>query len=163
MLRLVLFRHAKSSWAYPELSDFERPLNERGRRDAPLIAARLVPVLGKKYMVLSSPACRAATTARLAMQQWKKSDTAIIYRAELYHASLDALWQVITTQSSECSTLVVFGHNEGLTELAERCSKGKLAHLPTAAVAVFDFEAEGWSDIQQDFAQLVHYDFPKKA
>lgn len=163
MLRLILFRHAKSSWANPELSDFERPLNERGRRDVPLMAARTRPHLGKSFFVLSSPACRAATTARLAMQQWGKADTAIHYQPELYHASLADLWQVISAQKSDEKTLLVFGHNEGLTELAQRCSGGEIQHLPTAGVAVFEFEAENWSELAESNARLLHFDFPKKA
>ncbi len=163
MLRLILFRHAKSSWAYPELSDFERPLNERGRRDAPMMASRLLPFVGKTFTVFSSPACRAAATARLAVLLWKKADTTIQYQANLYHATVESLWQFILSQNSKERTLVVFGHNEGLTELAEQCSRGIVKHMPTAGIVVFDFEAEKWPEITLDSARLVQVDFPKKA
>jgi phosphohistidine phosphatase len=163
MLRLILFRHAKSSWAYPELTDFERPLNRRGKQDAPAMADRLKPFMSGPFTVLSSPANRAATTARLVMEQWKKPDTAILYRAELYHASPEVLWQVVQKQSSAQSTLLVFGHNEGLTELAVSCSQGSLKHLPTAGVAVFDFDVTHWPEAQQHMARFIHCDYPKKA
>lgn len=163
MLRLVLFRHAKSSWANVELSDFERPLNERGRGDAPRMAAQLYPLLGKKPLFLSSPACRAATTARYAAISCKIPDTAIHYHACLYHASPETIWQLILEQDKSISTLVIFGHNEGLTELATACSQSAIKHLPTAGVAVFDFDSLDWSQLEQEKAHLITFNYPKKA
>jgi len=163
MLRLVLFRHAKSSWAFPELSDFERPLNDRGRGDAPRMAAQIHSLLGKKPLLLSSPACRAAATARYAADMWKLPEVDIHFHAGLYHASPDALWQLILKQDKTNTTLVIFGHNEGLTELATACSQSTIKHLPTAGVAVFDFDSLDWSQIQQEKAKLTTFTYPKKA
>lgn len=113
--------------------------------------------------MISSPACRAAATARLAAAEWKIPNTSINYKANLYHASLDEIWQVILQQEQAHTTLVIFGHNEGLTELATICSRSAIDHLPTAGVAVFDFECSMWSQIEQHKAQLIDFNYPKKA
>jgi phosphohistidine phosphatase len=162
MLRLVLFRHAKSSWAHPELGDFERPLNARGRMDAPRMAAKLKPFLGEPFHVLSSPANRAAATARYAVTHWKLPDTAINYEASLYHASSDILWQIVLNLHDSVKTVVIFGHNEGLTELAESCSQSTIQHLPTAGIVVFDFACALWSDLKMEEAKLITFNYPKK-
>jgi len=162
MLRLVLFRHAKSSWSNADLSDFERPLNTRGRENTPRMADELKPFLKGKFQVISSPACRAATTARLAVHQWKLTEAAIQYESALYHASKETIWKLIRQQNPSHQTIILFGHNEGLTELASSCSKSVIEHLPTAGVAVFDFNKEAWSAIQVKDAQLVNFNYPKK-
>lgn len=163
MLRLVLFRHAKSSWANAEISDFERPLNDRGRHDAPFMASRIRTLVDKDAYLLSSPACRAAATARLIAKSWKMDEDAIFYNAALYHASLQSLWQQILQLTVLNKTVVVFGHNEGLTELAESCSQGVISHLPTAGVAVFDFDVAHWSELKQEKASLIGFYYPKQA
>ncbi len=162
MRRLILFRHAKSSWSYTALPDFERPLNDRGRRDAPVMAKRVLPFIGKSPFLLSSPANRAAATARLAAEVWKKDQEQIHYRAKLYHAPVADLWQEIRALPDTVSTVIVFGHNEGLADLAVSCSPSELIQLPTAGVVVFDFSVDRWVDTAAREARLVHMDYPKK-
>ena len=95
MKTLTIIRHAKSSWEQEGLSDFERPLNERGRRDAPVMAARLKQAVGQPELLVSSPALRAITTARVFADVLGISKDSIQLQSRIYEASVGTLLQII--------------------------------------------------------------------
>lgn len=139
MITLVLVRHAKSDWDNPGLSDHDRPLNKRGRRDAPEMAARLADGGFHPDLILSSTAVRARTTAD-ALAEALDADVTLV--PELYGAPAGTLLSQAVGSRSHC--VVVVAHDPGMTDLADELSGGGIAHMPTCAVATFTWETDDW-------------------
>lgn len=139
MITLVLVRHAKSDWDNPDLSDHDRPLNKRGRRDAPAMAARLADAGLQPDLILSSTAVRARTTADALAAALDANVTPV---PELYGASADTLLSRAAGSRSHC--VVVVAHDPGMTDLADELSGGGITHMPTCAVATFTWETNDW-------------------
>ncbi len=158
---LTLVRHAKSSWNDAKLTDRQRPLNPRGERDAPEMGKRIVNHGIRPSLILSSPAVRAWTTARIMA-------AAIGYPAEflqreesLYLASLDDLLGAVVAQDNGFNSLMIVAHNPGLTEFANFLLPGLTNNLPTAGVVSLQMDREDWSLYEQPAAELLAYDYPK--
>ncbi|WP_029922820.1 SixA phosphatase family protein [Nevskia soli] len=162
MRRLTLIRHAKSSWDYAELSDFERPLNARGRRDAPVMAARLAPQLERPLRLISSPALRAITTAHIFAAALAVPNTAIRIDPRIYEATRGTLLGIVREGDDADSHVLLFGHNPGFSELAQLLAPCPFTDLPTCAVVTIGFEARQWRDIRHGGGVVQWYDFPKK-
>jgi phosphohistidine phosphatase len=161
MKTLFLIRHAKSSWDDPALSDKDRPLGDRGRRDAPRMGKRLAKRNVKPDLILSSPARRALTTAEIIAKKldYKRKDIAVDDR--LYASAVDGLLNVIHGLGDKLERVILFGHNPELTELAHRLS-GEITHMPTCAVAEFTFNTKSWSKMVKANLAKVALDYPKK-
>jgi phosphohistidine phosphatase len=138
MKTLFLVRHAKSSWDDPALPDKDRPLNDRGKRDAPKMGERLAKRDVRPDLILSSPAMRALTTAQIIAKKldYKRKD--IVVDDRLYGVEPDDLLDVIHKLGDKLERVMLFGHNPELTELAHRLSS-QITHMPTCAVAEFTF------------------------
>jgi phosphohistidine phosphatase len=162
MKHLLLFRHAKSSWNDEGVLDFARTLAARGERDAPEMGARLRGRGIAVDLVLASPAARAKRTAALVAAPLGYAEQRIAFAPELYLASPAALLQAIGRQPDSVATLLVVGHNPGLTELANLLvAELNLDNLPTAGIVAIDCETEHWGTIGTAPRTLVFYDFPK--
>jgi phosphohistidine phosphatase len=150
MKRLIILRHAKSSWNQPELADFDRPLNKRGRRDAPRMG-KLIAELGfVPDIIISSSAKRARDTINLAANAFDY-DGEIILTRDLYAASPDSYFHVLCKLTDDIESALVVGHNPGLEDLFEEITGG-YERLPTAALAVIDLDIPNWSDINEGVA-----------
>ena len=162
MKTLFLIRHAKTSWDDMALADKDRPLNDRGRRDAPKVGERLAKRRVKPDLILSSPATRALATAQIIAKKldYKRSDIVVIDR--LYASEADELLDVIRHLDDGNDCVLLFGHNPELTELAHRLSSG-ITHLPTCAVAEFAFDAKSWTRIGNDEPAKVALAYPKES
>ena len=164
MKRLILLRHAKSSWSDDGLPDSERPLSGRGERDAPRMGARLNERSIRPNLVLSSPALRARRTATLVARALDYRDDKIRFDARLYLATPLEILAVIAEQADAVDYLLVVGHNPGLTELTNLLLPDLgLANLPTAGTVVVDCATERWAEIRNAQRRLVHYDYPKNS
>lgn len=139
MIELVLVRHAKSDWGDPNLRDHDRPLNDRGRRDAPAMATRLAATGFRPEHILSSTALRARTTAAFFGDEL---GVEVELREELYGASAHSLWQAAAASGSDAVLLVA--HDPGMSMLAEALSDGEIKHMPTCAVAHFTWNTDDW-------------------
>jgi phosphohistidine phosphatase len=160
--RLFLLRHAKSSWADHRLGDAERPLAPRGERDAPRVGGRLHAHGCAPDCILSSTARRAEETARRVADPLGYARAAICREAALYLASPEDIVAIVAAQRAAIATLLLVGHNPGLTELAGALApKLALANLPTAGVVGFEIEADDWSEWAAAPRRLVYFDFPK--
>jgi phosphohistidine phosphatase len=162
MKTLTIFRHAKSSWDHPELSDSDRPLNKRGKRDAPIMGERLKSAGVRPSLILSSPAVRAWKTARILAK-------AIAYPIEflqrepgLYHAGVNRLLDIIAAQDEGFNSIVDIGHNPGLTDLAHELVPGVTANIPTAGFVSLLVDSDNWDLRVRDSVKLIKYDYPKK-
>jgi phosphohistidine phosphatase len=162
MKTLFLIRHAKSSWDDTSLADRDRPLNDRGRRDAPKMGERLAKRDVSPDLILSSPAVRALETAEIIAKKLDYRRKDIVVDDRLYAVAADDLLDVIHKLDDKLRRVMLFGHNPELTELAHRLS-GKISHLPTCAVAEFRFDAKLWSKIGKVKPTKVALDYPKKS
>lgn len=160
MKTLLLVRHAKSSWNEPGLPDRDRPLNDRGRRNAPEMGRRLAKLDLKPDVILSSPAIRARATVELIATEFDDPRANIRVDDRLYAASADLLIRVIRELGDEPGCVMLVGHNPELTELAHRLSR-EITHMPTCAVAVFAFDADSWSGLGTDDPISVAFHTPR--
>src|ERR1700754_58855 len=115
MKTLLIIRHAKSSWDNAETSDIDRPLNDRGKRDAPAMAQRLIKAGVAIDRFVSSPARRARQTAELFTQTFGKKGKEILFIPELYHASLETFKDVVSGLDDKDDSVALFSHNPGIT------------------------------------------------
>jgi phosphohistidine phosphatase len=148
MKTLLLLRHAKSSWADDRLSDFDRPLNDRGRRDAPRMGGRLRQDDLVPDLIIASPAKRAATTARLVAEA-ASYEGEIRHAAELYMADPQTYLDVARGAEDNVSILMLVGHNPGI----EECVTSLAGHdetMPTAALACFRLPIDRWPELQDE-------------
>ena len=162
MKTLILVRHAKSSWDDTSLPDKDRPLNNRGKRDAPKMGERLAKRGAKPDLILSSPAKRALKTAEIIAKKldYKRKD--IVVDDRLYAVKPDDLLGVIRKLGDKLERVMVFGHNPELTELAHRLSS-EITHMPTCAVAEFTFDGKSWSNVGKERPAKVALEYPKQS
>jgi phosphohistidine phosphatase len=159
---LFLVRHAKSSRDDPTLSDKERPLNDRGRRDAPRMGERLVKHGVKPDLILSSPAVRALATAEIIAGKLDYKVKDIVVDERLYAAAPDDLLEIVRELGDKPKQVMLFGHNPELTELAHRLSS-RITDLPTCAVAEFSFDTKSWSSVGKQEPAKVTLHRPKQS
>lgn len=149
MKTLILMRHAKSSWDHPALGDHQRPLNARGRRDGPVLARWLVTEDCAPDVVITSDAQRAVETWETMAADIPLAQASL--RADLYHAAPDAILRVVR-QAPDCETLLIIGHEPGISSAVERLARpsndaayrAALDHFPTGGMAILRF-AGIWS------------------
>ena len=163
MKRLLLLRHAKAVPATEPLVDIDRPLAERGERDARRIGERLRRQQLHPTLILTSPAARALRTAQLVAQAFDYPRDAISLDRRLYLAEPAATVEIIAAQNDAIKTIVVVGHNPGLTELVHQLLPTfEVDDLPTCAVVGLDYvDAVAWAGIAGASAELFYYDYPK--
>ncbi|AXQ29181.1 hypothetical protein D0B54_10995 [Solimonas sp. K1W22B-7] len=161
MRLLSLVRHAKSSWDYEELSDFERPLNERGRRDAPQMAQRAYRLLGRPDRLVSSPALRAITTAHVFAEAFGLGMDEIQLQPKIYEASPGTLLQLLRQLDDADGHVMLFGHNPGFSQLAGLLAPCPFDEMPTCAVVQLALDIDHWRDAAPGQGKLRHYLYPK--
>lgn len=160
MKTLFLVRHAKSSRDDPALADRERPLDDRGRRDAAAMGLRLAGRGVRPDRLLSSPARRALGTARRFADGLGVAREAIVVDDRLYAATAAALLGVIRAVDDRVSNLMLFGHNPEFSDLVQRL-RGQVTDLPTCAVAELRFDTARWSDVGGVTPSAVSIETPK--
>lgn len=161
MKTLVLVRHAKSSWEDPRLADRDRPLNPRGRRDAPEMGRRLAARDAPPDRILTSPAVRAATTAAVVAEAVGYAER-VVEIERLYGASSGEILDVIQGIDDRFDRVFLFGHNPGLTDLVNELSAPTIPNVPTCGVVEFRIEEGSWSDVRADTVTRVDFDYPKR-
>jgi len=162
MKTLILIRHAKSSWDDMALGDKDRPLNDRGKRDAPKVGERLAKRHARPDLILSSPATRALATAQIIAEKLDYKGSNIVVNDRLYAVEADELLDVIRQIDDRAERVMLIGHNPELTELAHRLSSN-ITHLPTCAVAEFTFDSPSWKRIGTDKPAKVALECPKES
>jgi phosphohistidine phosphatase len=160
MKTLLLLRHAKSSWDSPALRDFERPLNERGLKAAPLMGRFLLKRKIRPGLVLSSPAERARQTAALLMEA-ARLGCPLRFDERIYEATAARLVEVVSQVEEEFETVLVVGHNPGMEELIERLT-GEVRRMPTAALARITLDIEKWGKLREGAGRLEELIKPKE-
>ncbi|MBE0582235.1 MAG: histidine phosphatase family protein [Desulfofustis sp.] len=163
MKRLYLIRHAKSNWSDAMLSDFDRPLSGRGKRDAPMIGRRLAAAGFAPELFVASPAKRARKTAAAigAELGYPKKDIVLI--DELYTFELGGLLAVLQSVDDGVDSLALVGHNEAVSEAARWLTGEALASVPTCGVVAIACGVRRWSDLAEGCGRLEFFDYPKRA
>ncbi|MGD8761715.1 MAG: histidine phosphatase family protein [Desulfobacteraceae bacterium] len=162
MKTLYLVRHAKSSWKYPNLDDFERPLNKRGRKNAPFMGKVLKKLKVAPDLVISSPANRAATTARIIAAAINYPLENIVYSEAIYEFSENALIHVIKQIEDSVNNTMVVGHNPAINGLANYIGDQPISNIPTCGVFCVDLDISSWAKIGEHCGKLKFFEFPKK-
>jgi phosphohistidine phosphatase len=144
MKKLLLLRHAKSSWEDVSLPDFERPLNERGRRAAPLVGKFMRQRKIQPDIILCSPARRTRETIALVLEA-AGIETETRYDERIYEATASRLLEIISGIEDDKREVMLVGHNPGFENLLERLT-GQMKRMPTATLALITLNAESWSE-----------------
>lgn len=161
MKQLLLIRHAKSDWSTPSLGDFDRPLNERGKRDAPEMAQRLLNKKIKIDAIIASPARRAKKTASVFAKEYKMDKGEIIFKEELYGAPLNVFYDVIKNVNDKFDSIAIFSHNPGITDFANTLTDAKIDNIPTCGIFAIKIKGKHWSDFKAAEKEFWFADYPK--
>ena len=162
MKTLYLVRHAKSSWDDPSLDDIDRPLNPRGKKDAPEMGDRLKKLKILPDLLLTSPGKRARSTAKKIARQIGYPKKEILIDDALYHGSDDMLIDIVKNLPDSKQSVMLFGHNPGFTAFANQLCNINIYNIPTAGVVAIDFHIDSWKDAEPGKGELVFFDYPKK-
>lgn len=158
---LLVIRHAKSSWDIGTLNDFERPLNERGKRDAPEMAKRLKE---KNILIdafVSSPAKRAKKTSEYFIHEYGRNKEDIIFISKLYHAPATVFFEVATSLQENLKTVAIFSHNPGITDFVNQLTETiRLDNMPTCGIFAVQFNGS-WKDFNKATKNFLFFDYPK--
>ncbi|OED35415.1 hypothetical protein AB833_29725 [Chromatiales bacterium (ex Bugula neritina AB1)] len=161
MKTVILARHAKSSWSSGAETDFQRPLNKRGLRDAPIMAGRLRATGPLPGIIVTSTATRALTTADLYLHNLGMRTDQLVKTQSIYEAPVSAIVSQILKLPAECSIAMIVGHNPGISAACTYLSSRTDVQMPTCGVACLDLEIDNWPDAYRDCATLRWFDYPK--
>lgn len=162
MKTLTLLRHAKSSWKEKDLQDHERPLNSRGERDAPIMAERIREAGIRPSLILSSPANRAWATAKIIAKEISYPLEFLQRENDLYLAGLNTLINKVAAQDTGFNSIMIVGHNPGLTDFANFLSPGVSGNVPTCGVVSVVIDCDDWNLRDYHKTELSLYDYPKR-
>lgn len=159
---LLLVRHAKSSWDNSLLSDFDRPLNERGKENAPVMAHRLKQKKIKIEAFVSSPAKRAKKTAKIFMKELGADEDELILVPSLYDASVNDFYKAIEDLKDTFNCVALFSHNPGITDFINSLDCHPVYNMPTSGVYAIEIHTEKWHQFKDAEKKFLFFDFPKK-
>ncbi len=159
---LFLARHAKSSWKETALRDSERPLNKRGRRDAPIMGKRLATQTLRPEHIVSSPAIRAIRTAEVFARFLNFDADDVEVDAGIYDAGAADLVNIVRRFDDRYHTVMLVGHNPALTDLLNLLSGERIDNMPTCSIATVDLNVSSWPCVRPGESKLVAFDYPKR-
>jgi len=158
MRKLLLIRHAKSSWKYHHLDDHERPLNKRGQRDVITMARHLADKHEPLDVIYSSTAVRALDFAQNLSEFTQVS---LVPDLSFYTFDVDQLLEIIRNLPDSAERVAVVAHNPAITQAVNRLSDSEIRNVPTAGIVALDCTIESWADLQDSACQLAYFDYPK--
>ncbi len=159
---LYIARHAKSSWDFPGWADIDRPLAERGLKNAYEMARRMKERGDKPARIISSPANRALHTAIIYARELKIPLEYLAVNEDLYMAGENTILQVIAMVDDAVDSLMVFGHNPDFTYLANHFVHSQIYNIPTSGIVQLEFDVSSWEDIHRGKLTGHLFDYPKK-
>lgn len=162
MKELYLLRHAKSSWSDPSIDDFDRPLNKRGKKDAPLIGNILFKMKIEPDVILSSPAKRTLSTAKIILKELNLPKKYLLEEEKIYLASSNELLDLIKNLDDNLKRVMLVGHNPGLTDLSNFLSKQKIDNIPTCGIVGLKAEINSWKEVNENIFAQEFFEYPKK-
>lgn len=158
---LYLVRHAKSSWKDDSISDAERPLNKRGERDAPFMAELLYRKGIQPDLLVSSPALRALSTAKIFANTFEYLEGRIQVEDSAYLAETEDIWRIVRNFDNGSDSAMLFGHNPGFTEFVNFFDNVYIDNVPTSGVVCIAFSSENWEFCSAEHAKVMWVEYPK--
>jgi phosphohistidine phosphatase len=146
---LILVRHAKSSHSMGFSNDFDRPLNDRGFRDAAEMGKKLFKKNTRIDQFVSSPAARAKTTAELFVAEFDRKLKEILFVPSLYHADAETFFEVVRGLEDQYNNIALFSHNPGITDFASSLSSTHIDNMPTGSVFAVTAATDSWKDFSK--------------
>ena len=161
--KLLIVRHAKSDWGNAGITDFNRPINERGKTNAPIMGKRLKEKGIFPDTVISSPALRAITTAKLITHELGFTTAKIKQEKSIYEATCSTLLKIINNFDNEHEMVALFGHNNGITDLAVYLTDAEIFNIPTSGMVMINFPFDDWKMVGKDTGEVEFFDYPKNS
>lgn len=163
MRTLSLLRHAKSGWSINGISDFERPLKKRGYKDILTMSSRFnANAYRKPDLVMTSPATRALTTARLFCENIDFPKEDIQQRYDIYECNTVDLYQLLSNSASHCEHILLVGHNPSITYFAIELCQLHTTNVPTTGLVNMSLAIDNWSQLKAGCGSLINFDYPKR-
>ena len=163
MKTLLIIRHAKSSWDNASLNDIDRPLNDRGKRDGPIMAGRLINAGVRNDLFVSSPAKRARHTAEMFAHAFGRKEKDIVLVPKLYHAQVQDFKEVVAELDDQYDCVALFSHNPGITAFANILSSVRLDNMPTCSIFAVTSAATSWKEFLHTGTTFWFFDYPKRS
>ncbi len=161
MKKLILIRHAKSSWKQIHLSDFDRPLNKRGMKDAKFMSSELSNVINSVDALFSSSSNRTKLTTNFFLEKIKIDKEKIFFLDNFYHSDSDHLFNSILSLNDSYSSIIFVGHNPGFTNITNFLLGSSYYNVPTCGIIIIEFVVNKWSLIEKNSGKLLNKMFPK--
>jgi phosphohistidine phosphatase len=159
---LFIIRHAKSSWDDLSQKDFDRPLNDRGKKDAPAMAKRIHKEKDVELdAIISSPAKRALTTAKFFAEEFGIKKKNVIEWPELYEASINKFYDAVANLDDNYMSVALFSHNPGITAFVNELTNTHVDDMPTCAVFAVHIKTNRWKDFETAVKEFWFFDYPK--
>jgi phosphohistidine phosphatase len=163
MRTLVMIRHAKSSWANPLQSDFERPLNDRGKKDAPEMGEKLKKMGIIPDLIIASTAKRTKQTAKKIAEEIGYNPDDIRWEEKLYHCIPSVLEEVLYEVADRIKTVFIVAHNPGITDFVNQLSpRFSIENMPTCGIVGARFKADEWNNFSISEREVFLYEYPGK-
>ena len=161
MKTLIAVRHAKSSWDVAGQKDFDRTLNDRGKKDAPEMAQRLKEKGLKPDLFVSSPAKRAFKTTKYFAEEFKTDKDDIVIVDRLYEAPLETFQDVVSGLNSKYDVVLLVAHNPGITAFVNTFTEVHTDNMPTCGVFAVQADTEDWKTFKDATKKFLFFDYPK--
>lgn len=162
MKKIYLVRHAKSSWDHSELKDHDRPLNKRGKRDAPFMASILKKAKIFPELIYTSTAERALSTAEIFIEELNIPKDDLIKTSSIYEAGIKEIERIIHQSSDEYSSIMLFGHNPVFTIYANHLGDKYIDNMPTCSIVGIECKVDKWEEIERGKGKTFLFEYPKK-
>ncbi|MGE0561921.1 MAG: histidine phosphatase family protein [Flavobacteriales bacterium] len=161
MKSIHLIRHAKSSWDNLATSDFYRDLNERGLRDAPMMAEKLKQSGCDPEYILCSPAKRTTKTAEIVAKKLNFSQNCINFEQRIYEATLKTILDVLNEIPNHFNQVVLIGHNPAITQLSNYLTNDYIDNIPTCGIVKIEMDIDDWQHIVEGIGRKLFFIYPK--
>ena len=155
-------RHAKSNWDDHRISDFDRPLDKRGLKDAPLMATKMQELNLKPDLIITSSANRAKSTADFFRKEFHLDKDKFLLKDELYEATPEDVYEVLRSAPDSASFVYVFGHNPTFTWIANQISGVHIDNVPTCGVVHVQIIISSWKKFKPEHAGFIGFHYPKQ-
>jgi phosphohistidine phosphatase len=162
MKTLYLVRHAKSSWKYPHLADIDRPLNKRGKRDAPFMGKLLQGKGIVPDVMITSGAVRTELTAAAFVEATNYPLDKLLVNEAVYDATVIGMLEVVKGLKGKWNSAMIFGHNFSYTMFANLYAKPPLDNVPTCGMVAIEFGVDSWSQVTKSNGKVIFFEYPRK-
>jgi len=162
MKTLYLVRHAKSSWKEPHLADIDRPLNKRGKRDAPFMGKLLQEKGIRPNVMITSGALRTQLTAEAFAGAMDYPLNKLLVNKAVYDATVADVLEVVQGLKMEWESAMIFGHNFCYTMFANLYAKPSIENVPTCGVVAIEFDVELWNEVTRENGSVIFFEYPRK-